>query len=265
MKKNIWEEKLHKSRMESTLLGPGKFGQSIMRDSAFNSTTRSRGIGSARRYQGSTLMNKTGNMAFNKKNSSFNATRPMDSVDDQSNETHPYHPFDAQTARDHPNVNEARDLSAERNQRSRTVEANLRRDRRVYKMPMSRHIGKHAYGKDPGSQQLLKQSMQGDGPVKLEKINHEIRIRQELTGGTAGGSSKRSNRASLPPLQVQEKYTRRAAGRAQVNRQSSPSFPLDRASTSPPADKAQRRNKTAAHSGAVRSPNKRSEALLFQI
>lgn len=69
-------------------------------------------------------------------------------------------------------------------------------------MPLSKHIGKHVYGKDPNSQLVLKRSLQGDGPMKLEKINHEIRIRQEPMG-TADGATKRSNRASLPPLQMQ--------------------------------------------------------------
>lgn len=139
-------------------------------------------------------------------------------------------------------------------------------------MPLSKHIGKHVYGKDPNSQLVLKRSLQGDGPMKLEKINHEIRIRQEPMG-TADGATKRSNRASLPPLQMQsERQGKR--GKNQQNRQSSPGFQVDGASASPPAGSSQRRNKTAANSGGARtahaslrqgSPSKKHEALLFQI
>ena len=94
MKRNVWEEKLHKSRMESTLGGSSYFNK-YAGGSAFTSTImqagRLRGQ-SARRYKGgSTLMSKTGNKeVFGKKNSSFQASRAIDQSDQFSNETHPY-------------------------------------------------------------------------------------------------------------------------------------------------------------------------------
>ena len=101
-------------------------------------------------------------------------------------------------------------------------------------MPLSKHIGKHVYGKDPNSQLVLKRSLQGEGPMKLDKINHEIRIRQEPMGTADGITNKRSNKASLPPLQMQsEKAGKRLKN--QLYGESSPVFNVDRSSTSPPA------------------------------
>lgn len=114
------------------------------------------------------------------------------------------------------------DFANQMNQRSQTVEASMRGERKVYKMPLSKQIGRHVYGgKDPGSQVALKRSLQGEGPVKLEKLNHEIRIRQADTAGATGGNSaKRGVRASLPPLQTQsDKLSKRVTGaRMQPNR-----------------------------------------------
>ena len=150
------------------------------------------------------------------------------------------------------------------------MEASVRGDKKVYKMPLSKQVGRHVYGgKDPNSQLVLKRSLQGEGPVKLEKINHEIRIRQQENPGAVGGqSAKRGVRASLPPLQMQgDKLARRVAGaRAQPNRQSSPDFVGSRSGAQTAEGKSSRRNKTAANSRVPRSPGKRNnEALLFQI
>ena len=65
MKRNVWEEKVHNSRMESTLGGSSYFVKAGGNGSAFTSTimnqSRMRGS-SARRYKGgSTLMSKTAN------------------------------------------------------------------------------------------------------------------------------------------------------------------------------------------------------------
>lgn len=79
-------------------------------------------------------------------------------MDQFSNETHPYQ------LREENNVYNSREDTArgdsqmsERNQRSRTVEANIKRDKKMYKMPMSKHISRHIYGnKDPNSNVFLK-------------------------------------------------------------------------------------------------------------
>lgn len=103
-------------------------------------------------------------------------------MDKFSNETHPYQvnanagvgDMDGQLSAEEHN----RSLTNERNPRSRTVEASMKRNKQVYNMPISRHIGKHVYGREQGSQLMVKRSLQGsEGPMKLEKINHEIRIR----------------------------------------------------------------------------------------
>jgi hypothetical protein len=94
LKKNVGEEKAHKDKMEATLMMlPSQFGKpSIGAASAFNSTHRGGGMTSARRYYaGSTLMSKTAHQnVFQKKTSSFHASRVPDQVDQYSNETYPY-------------------------------------------------------------------------------------------------------------------------------------------------------------------------------
>lgn len=62
LKKNVWEEKVHKNKMEATLMMlPPQYGKAPMgASSAFNSTHRGGGMTSSRRYHaGSTLMSKT--------------------------------------------------------------------------------------------------------------------------------------------------------------------------------------------------------------
>ena len=108
MKKNIWEEKVHKCRMESTLTGPIKARSGL---APFNSTmlsVKNRGtVSSARRYNGPpALMSKTANQhLYQKKNSSFHASRALDQVDQFSNEAHPYQHLESQgqTSRDEQN------------------------------------------------------------------------------------------------------------------------------------------------------------------